>query len=185
MKSWIFALIQFLPLSAFASFAFWNGIPTNERWIQSFEFGATAGIIQLVIIYFQPNPVNRLILGANLYLIVGGVAAFLQQWWLFKLYGSLQESAIFISIMGVGLVSTFSTAAGFLSVKTAVKEKVKTYSYCLLAATAIALLCSLQFQGNRLWSVIMPIIILALLQRFLSHKLRKLDFNVSTEPTGT
>ncbi|HSC69017.1 MAG TPA: hypothetical protein VLC79_15090, partial [Cellvibrio sp.] len=71
MKSWIFALIQFLPLSLFSSFAFWNGVPSNERWVQAFELGAVMGIIQLVIVYFQPNPVNRLILGANLYLIVG------------------------------------------------------------------------------------------------------------------
>ena len=173
VKSWLFALIQFLPLSSFASFAFWNGVPTNERWIQAFEFGALAGVIQLIIIYFQPNPVNRLILGANLYLIVGGVAAFLHQWWLFKLYGSLQESAIFIFILGVGLVATFATAAGFLSVKTSAGHKVKNYSYCLLVATVMALSCSLIFQGDRTWSVIVPIIVLALLQRFFSYKLRQ------------
>jgi len=172
LKTWFFALIQFLPLSSFASFAFWNGVPTNERWIQAFEFGAIAGVIQLIIVYFQPNPVNRLILGANLYLIVGGLAAFLQQWWLFKLYGSLQETAIFIFILCVGLITTFVTAAGFLPVQTTHKEKVKEYSYYLLVATLIALVCSLLFQGNRTWSVVVPIIVLALLQRFFSYKLR-------------
>jgi len=172
LKSWFYALIQFLPLSSFASFAFWNGVPSNERWIQAFEFGALAGVIQLIIISFQPNPVNRLILGANLYLIVGGIAAFLQQWWLFKLYGSLQESAIFIFIFAVGLVSTFATAAGFLSVQTLAKSRVKNYSYYLLAATLIALCCSLLFQGDRAWSVVIPIIVLALLQRFFSYKLK-------------
>lgn len=176
MRSWFFALIQFLPLSSFASFAFWNGVPTNERWIQAFEFGALAGIVQLIIIYFQPNPVNRLILGANLYLIVGGVAAFLNQWWLFKLYGSLQESAIFIFILGVGLITTFATAAGFLSVQTSAASKVKNYSYYLLIATLVALLCSLLFQGDRTWSVIVPIIVLALLQRFFSYKLRQATY---------
>jgi hypothetical protein len=173
LKSWFYALIQFLPLSSFASFAFWNGVPSNERWIQAFEFGALAGVIQLIIISFQPNPVNRLILGANLYLIVGGIAAFLQQWWLFKLYGSLQESAIFIFIFAVGLISTFATAAGFLSVHSQARAKVKNYSYCLLAATLIALGCSLLFQGDRAWSAAVPIIVLALLQRFFSHKLKQ------------
>ena len=176
MKSWFYALIQFLPLSSFASFAFWNGIPSNERWVQAFEFGALAGIIQLIIISFQPNPVNRLILGANLYLIVGGIAAFLQQWWLFKLYGSLQESAIFIFIFVVGLVSTFATAAGFLSVQTLAKNRVKNYSYCLLAATLVALCCSLFFQGDRAWSVVVPIIALALLQRLFSYKLKQSSY---------
>lgn len=176
MKSWFYALIQFLPLSSFASFAFWNGVPGNERWIQAFELGALAGVIQLIIISFQPNPVNRLILGANLYLIVGGIAAFFQQWWLFELYGSLQESAIFIFILCVGLVSTFATAAGFLSVQTHAKTMVKKYSYYLLAATLIALLCSLLFQGQRAWSVVIPIIVLALLQRFFSYKLKQFSY---------
>ncbi|MDO8345887.1 MAG: hypothetical protein Q7T48_22000 [Cellvibrio sp.] len=173
LKSWLFALIQFLPLSSFASFAFWNGVPTSERWIQAFEYGTVAGLIQLMIIFFQPNPVNRLILGANLYLIVGGLAAFFQQWWLFKLYGSLQESAIFIFIFCVGLVSTFATTAGFLSVQTDAKERVRNYSYCLLAATAIALVCSLLFQGNKALSVVIPIIVLALLQRYFTYKLKQ------------
>lgn len=175
MKSWIFALIQFLPLSAFATYAFWDGVPTNERWIHAFEFGALAGVVQLIIISLQPSPVNRLILGANLYLIVGGVAAFLQQWWLFKLYGSLQESAIFIFILGVGLVSTFATAGGFLSVKTEARAKVINYSYILLAITVAALVCSFVFQGNRTWSVVVPIIVLAVLQRFFSYKLKSLS----------
>lgn len=178
MKSWLFALIQFLPLSSFASFAFWNGVPTSERWIQAFEFGAVAGLIQLMVVFFQPNPVNRLIFGANLYLIVGGLAAFFQQWWLFKLYGSLQESAIFIFIFCVGLVSTFTTTAGFLSVQTNAKERVRNYSYCLLAATAIALMCSLLFHGNRVWSVVVPIIVLALLQRLFSYKLKQFDIKL-------
>ena len=178
MKSWLFALIQFLPLSSFASFAFWNGAPTSERWIQAFEFGAVAGLIQLIIIFFQPNPVSRLILGANLYLIVGGLAAFFQQWWLFKLYGSLQESAIFIFIFCVGLVSTFATTAGFLSVQTNAKKRVRNYSYCLLTATVIALMCSLLFQGNRAWSVVVPIIALVLLQRLFSYKLKQFDIKL-------
>lgn len=173
MKSWIFALIQFLPLSAFASFAFWNGIPTNDRWIQAFEFGALAGVIQLLIVAFQPNPVNRLILGANLYLIVGGVAALFHQWWVFRLYGSLQESAIFIFILCVGVVSTFATAPGFLSVHTSAKKAVNNYSYLLLAATVIALTCSYLFQGDRAWSVVVPIIVLAVLQRVFSFRLKQ------------
>ncbi|HSC66227.1 MAG TPA: hypothetical protein VLC79_00940, partial [Cellvibrio sp.] len=105
--------------------------------------------------------------------IVGGVAAFLQQWWLFKLYGSLQESAIFIFILVVGLVATFATAAGFLSVNTAAKQQVKKYSYLLLAAAVIALACSLLFSGHTTWSVVIPIITLAILQRLFSYKLRQ------------
>ena len=30
-------LVQFLPLSLFATYAFWHGAPINERWLVAFE----------------------------------------------------------------------------------------------------------------------------------------------------
>lgn len=48
--------------------------PVALRWAFEFKLGAIAGIIQLAIVFAQPRPVNRLILGGNIYLIAGGLA---------------------------------------------------------------------------------------------------------------
>jgi hypothetical protein len=89
MKGWLFALVQFFPLSLFAAYAFWHGQPTNERWVNAFTLGAVAAAVQLLIVARQPRPLNRLMLGANLYLLVGGAAAIARQWWLLNFYGRL------------------------------------------------------------------------------------------------
>ena len=47
MPKWIFALIQFLPLSLFATYAFWQGPPDELRWQYAFQFAAVAAVIQL------------------------------------------------------------------------------------------------------------------------------------------
>ena len=38
------ALLQFAPLSLFATYAFWYGAPTPDRWVQAFELGAVAAL---------------------------------------------------------------------------------------------------------------------------------------------
>jgi len=120
MNTWIFSLIQFFPLSTFATYAFYQGAPSNERWLVAFQLGALLGIIQLAIILPQTKPLNRLVLAGNIYLILGGLAAYFQQWWYLKFYDSLRESAIIMLMLIVGVISTFYSTSGFIAVKTAI-----------------------------------------------------------------
>lgn len=172
MSKWLFALIQFFPLSLFATYAFWHGAPSDDRWIEAFKLGAIAGIIQLAIVFAQPRPVNRLILGGNIYLIAGGLAALSHQWWLLRAYGFLQESAIFLCILLVGMTATFVTPAGFVAVAGAAPNRTRLASYWLILATLLALLAALAFRGNQTWAAVVPIVFLTVLQRVLAHRLR-------------
>jgi hypothetical protein len=165
MSKWIFALVQFFPLSMFATFAFWNGVPSNDRWLQAFQIGALLGLIQMVILLPQKRPLNRLVLAGNIYLVLGGLAAFFQQWWYLKLYDTLRESAIILLMIIVGLISTFGSASGFI----AVKDSAFKYSAYLLIGTISMLPFAIIFEGDRVYAAVLPIIFLALLQRYLSH----------------
>jgi|TARA_R110001583_G_C5445628_1_gene390342 hypothetical protein len=165
MSKWIFALIQFFPLSTFATFAFWNGAPSNDRWLEAFQLGALLGLIQLVILLPQKNPLNRLVLAGNIYLILGGLAAFFQQWWYLKLYDSLRESAIILLMLIVGGLTTFVSSSGFI----AVKGSARKFSIYLLIATSAMLPFAIVFEGNRTYAAVLPIIFLAILQRYLSY----------------
>lgn len=168
MPRWIFSLLQFFPLSLFASYAFWSGVPSNERWVEAFQIAAIAGIIQLIIVLPQRLPMNRLVLAGNIYLILGGLAALTGQWWYLQLYDQLRESAIFISMLLVGVVATFATKPGFIAAVRADPAKARRYSIVLLGATAICLIPAIVFEGNRLWSAVVPIIALAVFQRYLA-----------------
>jgi hypothetical protein len=166
----LLALVQFFPLSLFATYAFWRGQPNGDRWISAFILGAVAATIQLAIVLPRPSPVNRLILGANLYLLVGGAGALARQWWVLRTYGRLNESGIFLFMLVVGIVTTFSTSAGFVGVSNGDPDVVRRYSLWLLGATAAVVTASVAFQGNRTWSAVAPLIGLALLQRLFVRR---------------
>jgi hypothetical protein len=169
MPRWIFSLFQFFPLSLFATYAFWDGLPTNERWIEAFQISAIAGLVQLVIVLPQRFPLNRLVLAGNIYLILGGLAALTGQWWYLQIYDYLRESAIFLAMLIVGIVATFTTRYGFIAAQGANLEWTRHYSILLLGSTAICFIPALAFEGSRIWSAVVPIIALAVLQRHFSH----------------
>jgi len=163
MSKWIFALIQFFPLSTFATYAFWHGIPTNERWLDAFQIGAVLGLVQLLIVLLQNKPINRLVLAGNVYLILGGLAVFFQQWWYLQIYNELRESAIILLMIIVGTISTLTSPAGFI----AVEKSERKLSLYLLAATILVAPLAIYFEGERTYSAILPIIFLAIFHRYL------------------
>ena len=169
MSKWIFALIQFFPLSMFATYAFWSGVPSNDRWVDAFQISACLGLIQLAILLPQKAPLNRLVLAGNIYLILGGLAGFFQQWWYLKLYGSLRESAIILLMVIVGSFTTFISSSGFI----AVKGSPRKLSIYLLSATVLMVPFALYFEGNRIYAAVLPIIFLAIFQRYLSYIAKK------------
>jgi len=164
-------LIQFLPLSLFSTYGFWQNQATNERWIEAFQLTALLGLLQLVIMLFQQKPVNRLILAVNLYLIFGGIAAFFHQWWYLEIYQSLQESAIFVFMLIVGLITTLVTPSGYIAANHLRQIDHRWASWLLFIASIFALFNAHTFQGQIIYSAVIPIILLSLLQRFLRFRL--------------
>lgn len=171
MSRWIFALIQFLPLSLFASYAFWHGAPDDTRWQEAFQLASVAAVVQLAIVLPQRRPMSRLVLAANIYLLLGGIAFFGHQWWFLRLYDNLRESAIFIIMLIVGMVTTLGSRAGYVAAWGLPRPAVVRGSAWLLTATAIALFISVIYRGDRYVGAVFPIIGLAVLQRVLLQQL--------------
>ncbi|MBQ4852566.1 hypothetical protein [Pseudoalteromonas sp. MMG012] len=169
MGKWILTLIQFFPLSIFATFAFWYGPPSDDRWLDAFQLGALLGLLQLLILLPQNSPLNRLVLAGNIYLMLGGLAVCFEQWWYLQLYGLLRESAIIILMVIVGSLTTFASSSGFI----AVKGSARKFSIYLLLASISMIPLAIIFAGNRTYAAVLPIIFLAILQRYLSHIAQK------------
>ncbi len=164
-------LLQFLPLSVFTIYSFRTGVPSQERLFQGFMIGAIIAAIQFLWLMRQPRPANRLILGANLWLITGGVAAFLQLWGVLKLFGQLREAGVVVCMLGIGICTTLFSPAGYVGSMTGEATLVRKYSLLLLFATMLALVCGLYFRGNTLWAAVAPITVLAVLNRQLNKRL--------------
>ena len=164
--------MQFVPLSFFASFAYWNGSPDRERWMLAYEYAAVAAVVQLLIVLPQRRPANRLILGASLYLIVGGLAAITQQIWLLRIYRDFQESAIFGCMILVGILTAIFSPVGYVGAAATDSTAIRRASIVLLVATFLALGVSILFRGDRQRAAVWPIVGLAIVQRVLASRIQ-------------
>ena len=172
MNNWIFAVVQFLPLSIFMGYAFAQGSPTDDRWLEAFQVGAIAAIVQLLIVLPQRRPVNRLILAVNLYLMLGGLSALSRQYWLLRFYGVLKESGIFILILGIGAITTFATSAGFIAVAETPKIPARRASLLLLASAVFALAISVIFRGDHVLAGVLPMLCIVVPHQLLRNRLK-------------
>ena len=163
-------LVGFLALAFFAYLAFGRGHPTDESFVFAFKVSGVVAAVELALLLARATPANRLILGANIWLIAGSVAAFFEQWWWLRFYQQFGEASLFVSMLLVGLVSTFSSSAGFIA-KRGPSPSVLRASLVLLAAVACALAVAIYFRGNVKYAAVIPVIALSWLNRLLRHQL--------------
>lgn len=172
MRSVVVAVIEyllgFLALAFFAFLAFGGGPSTDERLVFAFKASAPVAVVELAALLWRPAPANRLILGANLWLISGGLAAFLEQWWWLKGYQQLAEAGLFMSMAMVGLATTTLSPAGFVAVA-GPRRPVVFASLALLAAVCLALFVAIHFRGNVKFAAVVPVIALSWLNRLLQR----------------
>ena len=173
---------QFLPLSLFATYSFRTGAPSQERLFEAFMIGAIAAAIQLLWVMGQQRPANRLILGANLWLLIGGVAAYLRLWEVLQIYKELREAGIFVLILLIGLLTTVFSPTGYIGGRSESSTIVRRYSLLLLLGTILALSLSLSFRGNTFIAAVLPIVFLVALNRLLNARLNRNSY-VKDAPT--
>ncbi len=161
-------LLGFFALAVFAALAFSGGASIDERFVFAFKVAGCLAVAELGFLLYRATPANRLIIGANIWLLAGGLAAFSQQWWLLKAYQRLGESGLFISMLLVGLATTLLSTVGFVAVQ-GERRRVVTASVVLLAAVVLALLASVRFRGTVHWAAVVPVIALSWLNRLLKR----------------
>lgn len=161
-------LLGFLALAVFAYLAFTAGPASDERFVHAFKVASVVALLELVALLAREVPANRLIMGANVWLIVGGAAAFLEQWWLLRIYQHFGEASLFASMLLVGVLAMWRTPAGFVG-KVGARRVVLQRSWLLLLAVVLALAVAVVFRGNVKVAAVLPVIALSWLNRLLRH----------------
>lgn len=159
-------LLGFIALGVFAAIAFGAGKPTDEGMVRAFKVGAIFAAIELAVMAYRSPVANRLVVGANAWLVAGGVAAFLEQWWWLRGYQRLQETSLFLALFVVGAISTALAPTGFVAAE-GPRRRVIWASIGLLAAVLAAVAVSAHLQGNVTFSAVVPLIALSLCNRVL------------------
>lgn len=163
-------LIGFIALAFFAYLAFGRGPSTEDSFVSAFKVSSLAAVAELGFLLARSSPANRLILGANVWLIAGGVAAHVEQWWWLRAYQQFGEASLFLTMLLVGLVFTVFSPAGFIA-KMGARSSVVKASLVLLAAVCVAFAVAVYFRGNVQYAAVIPVIALSWLNRLLRHRL--------------
>ena len=169
-------LLQFFPLSCFLFAAFRHGDPQPEDWLIAFMVGGVAAVLQVILamILARSRPLDRLILGVNIYLIVGGLSALTNQLWILQALNELRESGLFLCLLAVGVLTTLGSKAGFVGqADSHGQSRTKRYSLALLLLAIIATIPSFLVRGQLVFSAVIPLTLLTLVNRWLARRIRR------------
>ena len=163
-------LLGFIALALFAYLAFGRGPATDDGFVYAFKVSGLVALGELAFLLGRPKPANRLVLGANIWLIAGAAAAYLELWWWLRIYQQFGEASLFASMLIVGLASTWLSPAGFVA-KLGPTIEVRRASLLLLASVLVALAVAVYFRGNVKLAAVLPVIALSWLNRLLRLRL--------------
>ncbi|HCY84257.1 MAG TPA: hypothetical protein DHV36_03885, partial [Desulfobacteraceae bacterium] len=106
--------IEAIPITLFLAYIRRIDTQVPENFKGPFTISAAAAVLLICILVYKKQPLNRLFLGINLYLISGGAAFITHQYWLNRIYDDLQASGMLLWIIGVGVVTTLLSPRGFI-----------------------------------------------------------------------
>lgn len=176
-------LLQLFPLTVFLKVAFLNGDPKSVDWLSAFIWGGCAAIFQLAFhVFYKSAPLNRVVLGVNWYLIIGGGAVITNQREILGVFYNLKESGIFLCLLMVGVYTTFLSRSGFVGSTPSCQESsegemaiqliIRRYSIFLIILTCASVVASFVFRGNIIISAAVPLIVLSVIARLLKRRLQ-------------
>ena len=124
-------------------------------------------------------PLDRVSLGVDVFLIVGGAGFLFNIAPILYIYRKLIQATLFASLLVVGVLTTFLTERGFVGTKHREQGLVIIYSLYLLGAGVVAFFVSLVFRGNFFLAGILPFTGMIVINRMLAKRLRESKLNNS------
>ena len=165
-------IVSFLPLTAFL-----GTYRATQSWSQAFVVGACIALMSCMVNIVLGESFERFLLAVNLFLMGGavGVAGMCFGFdGLMNLYRVGMQSTLLVSLLLVGLVTTFATRGGFFGADKANAQKVHVYSLYLLGATMVGTAWSVYFtlNGGGMLAGVVPFVALKLLSKALRKMMK-------------
>lgn len=157
---------QSLPLTLFVVSA-WAHDFSNDGWALAFQIGAVTGAVQLVaLLPILRNQLSRLLTGANLFLIFGGVTVYTNSFYLLGWLDELRAAGVIVFVGIVCSLATVYSPTGVFEDSTG-KPLPRKYSYYFLMAVLVALAWSAHFRVDPVLGGAIPWLFLALVKPLL------------------
>jgi hypothetical protein len=171
-----FRIVEFIPIIAFG----WVVRLTNENavnWKLAFIVGACIALLERSLLVAKRLPLDRLLLGVDMFLVVGGAGFLFNITFILLLYERLMQATLFAFVLVVGILTTFLTERGFLGIRHHERSQVLSYSLYLIGAGVVAFLVSFAFRGNYLLAGVIPFTGMIVAKSILAKRLRKPELN--------
>ena len=169
----VFEILELIPLPIFLVSAAWIDPNIPQDWLGPFVASSLVALVTITILLYNRVLLNRLMLGINLYLIIGSIGLLTEHVWINAVYGNLKASGMLAAIIIVGVISLVMSPAGFIGVTSQDRKAVTHYSLSLLLISALAFSVSLYFQGDKLYSEVIPFLGLFATRKILHTRMPK------------
>lgn len=161
---------QGLPMLVFVAFASQATLET-ERFPLAFMGACPFALLMLLALAWTRTPAHPLMLGANLYVVLGGASIWLGLDSLHAVYAQLRATGMFIAVFVVGLLLTLWSRRGLVRARTP-NAPSRRMDVFMLAAVALAGLASWQLRATPMFAGGPPFMVCLLLYAAMRARLQ-------------
>lgn len=172
-QSFFISSLSFIPIFVFATDAYIKQFLGScvVAWQEPFYIGALLAIVLTTLQYMSGIILDRLMMGANLFLVASAFFFLFQINPCLSILGAYKGPSFIAAVLLVGIYATFFTRYGFIG-STGDPKKIRSASLMLLASTGIALIWAFIFnERGLLISAITPFIVLRMVSEHLKNRL--------------
>ncbi len=160
-------LFEFLPLMIFVYLGRF-GSEISERFV----WGAAAALLVMPCLVLARRQMNPLVIAANIWLLIEGLAFITHVPPLSSLLVFLRETAFFLVIVIVGALFLCFSKTGLFATASQDHQRVRGYSLLLLLLATASAIWSFFHRGDEFVAASLPAIALFVLQMVLASRLK-------------
>ncbi|MEN8244300.1 MAG: hypothetical protein ABFS43_05315 [Thermodesulfobacteriota bacterium] len=165
--------LEFVPLILYFTFVrAADADSVGRQWEIAFLVGGVLSAVTLFVLKRRNTYIlNRIMLGAHLFLISGAVAVILRFTPLLDIYQRFNPVPMFVWVIAVGVATSLFSPHGFIGSSNPDRKRNYSSSALLLAAAILALGISCFFMGNIFYTDILPFIGLFIVNDHLKSRI--------------
>ncbi|VAW90093.1 hypothetical protein MNBD_GAMMA17-1629 [hydrothermal vent metagenome] len=168
-RTFLLNFTEILPLPLFLVYAELIDKGISAQWLGPYLLSSLLAIIISSYLIKEKSPLNRVILGINLYLCSGALGLLFNFTWLNHFYGEVEAAGMLFWVLITCFASLFHSK-GLFSPPQANHKKPTKEALAFVSIVLTACLVSVSFQGNRFIAEIIPFILVFTSYNILRNK---------------
>jgi len=166
-------IVQFVPVIILAfSFLVKGDVDLNRAASLFLISGSIAAVITVFLV-LKKTLLNPILLGTNIWLVLGALAFSIPITPLAHLIGSLQAAGLYVCVFTVATGFTFGMRTGFIGMEHADATVIRRLSLIMLVFSGVVLVWSYVFVGNIRLGGGLPFILLNVTRRVMIRRSRQ------------